>query len=102
MSAGLPQVTRVRGAETDHANRSVDAAMLAARTGRFSEIYFNRALSTCSGGCIQSRLRPDVVGVRRDDRSLDLWEALSGRQRLSDRQYELSPFVSPSRVQEAE
>ena len=90
---GAPQRTHSRGQETNHAYDSIDEALEMAKTGQFSEIYFNTSLSTATGRVIQSMIRPDVFGRLRDDVENDYiyhsWESLSFGQTLRWRQSQM-------------
>ena len=61
--SGNPQENIGGRGATTHADRSVEEALILARTGRFSMILFNRTMSTVTGRVVQSNLRPDVYGV---------------------------------------
>jgi hypothetical protein len=67
MLYGTPQQTFSRDSETAHARDCVNVALRAAATNRYSAIYFNRAISTVTGGAQAVALRPDVVAVVRPE-----------------------------------
>jgi hypothetical protein len=75
---------------------SGELAILLARTNRFSEVWFNRGLSTISPGTFQSLLRPDVTAVARPELDLgyrfEPYEIFSPRQNRQDRQAQFAPF----------
>ncbi len=67
---GMPQETWRQGARSNHARDSVDAALRYAMSNKYSQIYFNSALSTSTASEADAPLRPDMLGVVRPE--LDL------------------------------
>ena len=51
-----------------------------AASGDYVEIYVNKAISTATSGRIQSRLRPDIIGVRKGE-GYDVIEVRSPSQK---------------------
>jgi hypothetical protein len=100
---GAPQVTYSRGEETGHAADSVSEALRMAETNQFSDINFNRAISTSTGRQVLSAIRPDVMGVVRPELDLDHlfhpYESLSPGQDIEERREEMPQDV---RVKPAE
>jgi hypothetical protein len=47
-----------------HRIRTYREAIGMAKSGRYDKIYINKSLKTATSGRVQSRLRPDVAGVR--------------------------------------
>ena len=68
---GTPQVTYSRGAETGHAEDSIEEALRLGATNQFSELHFNRTFSTATGRVVQSLIRPDVLAVVRPELDLE-------------------------------
>ncbi|MDH7475764.1 MAG: hypothetical protein QHJ74_17450 [Anaerolineae bacterium] len=56
-----------------------------AASGEYSEIYVNKAVSTATGGEVQSRLRPDIIGVRKGG-GYDVFEVKSPSQEFKQLQ----------------
>jgi len=94
---GIPRRTVSRGVDTDHAQVSVEQALLYAGTNKYSEIFFNRSFSTISNGRYGSQYRADVVGHRRPTLDpggeYDVYEVLSPRQSGPARERVLRPAV---------
>ena len=63
-----------------HWNTIVQETMEMAASGEYVEIYVNKAISTATGGQVQSRLRPDIIGVRKSG-GYDVVEVVSPSQR---------------------
>ena len=93
---GAPQRTYSRAQETNHSYDSIDEALLMARTGKFSDLYFNTSFSVATGRIIQSKIRPDVFGVLRPDAEDDYiyhpFEIWSGGQTREARQGQMPTF----------
>lgn len=96
MLIGTPQVTRSGGAETRHADDSLEQGLQLANTNRFSMVFFNRSFSTITSGEHTFLIRPDVTAVVRPELELGyrLWpyESLSPGQMLPERQNEMPPI----------
>lgn len=94
---GVPQRTTSGGVETNHAIKSVEAALELAETNQYSDIFFNRSFSTISNGEYDVWLRPDVVGLRRPTLGFgpkfDVFEVLSPGQSGPAREQVLRPAV---------
>jgi hypothetical protein len=94
---GTPQRTVSQGVETNHALNSVEQALNFAESNKYSDIYFNRSMSTISNGETDVQLRPDVVAVLRPALSTgfkyDIGEVLSPRQNGPERERKLRDFI---------
>lgn len=64
---------------TGHAFASARAAYAMMRSGDYSRIALNRTLTKITGGDVDSKLRPDVAGLRPDGK-VDITEVLSPGQ----------------------
>ena len=52
-----------------------------AESGNFERVHMNQAVSTITDGAVQSKVRPDMAGVRADNKKVDTVEVLSPGQR---------------------
>jgi hypothetical protein len=98
---GTPQVTYSGGSETGHAEDGINEALDLARSNQFSKFYFNRSFSVITNRMVQSRIRPDVVGVVRPELNLreiyHPYESLSPGQRREYREQDFpkDPSIKP-------
>ena len=85
---GLPETiggTRISWPSAPHNPRGghwdviVQRVQEMAASGEYSEIYVNKAISTATGGQVQSWRRPDIVGVRKSG-GYDVFEVVSPSQ----------------------
>ena len=86
---GKAQKTLFRGMPSGHAFRSARAAVAMLRSGSYDKIALNSRLSTLTDGAVNSRLRPDVAGLRPDGK-IDITEVLSPRQNAAQLQAKYS------------
>jgi RHS repeat-associated protein len=68
---------------TGHAFASARAALTMVRSGNYSSVALNRTLSKITNGDIDSKLKPDVAGVRPDGK-VDVTEVLSPGQKPAE------------------
>lgn len=98
---GDPQPTKRNGEPTNHDVDTVNAALSYAITNRYSQLYFNSAITTSTTGAVRSALRPDLMGVVRPQLPLSYrfqpYESYSPGQKPADRQQQLQlhPDIAP-------
>ncbi len=99
---GTPQVNKTGGVENAHADDGIQEALALAKTNRYSAMYFNRSLSTITGGGIKFHVRPDLVAVTRpeidDIIRLKPYESFSNGQSEQERQYQMPNLSSVDRI----
>ena len=76
---GHAQKTLFKGAPSGHAFRSAREAFSMVQSGKFASVHMNRTLNSITKGDINSKLKPDVAGVRPDGK-IDITETLSPGQ----------------------
>jgi hypothetical protein len=102
---GTPQETIREGETTNHAEDSVEAALEFCRTYRVRRIFFNRGMTTSTGGLVRNPLRPDVMAELEPDPGFGPqiryipYESLSPGQDLESRIRQLNLHPSIGRVQ---
>ena len=80
---GKAQKTKLLGGPSGHAMRSLREAAAMLRSGAYDTVSLNRTLKTITEGGVNSRLRPDVAGLRPDGK-IDITEVLSPGQKHED------------------
>ncbi len=68
------------GVETTHASTSSRIANEMAESGEYSSVHMHQQLKTITNGEVESKVLPDVAGVRIDNGKIDVVEVLSGNQ----------------------
>ncbi|TDK27212.1 hypothetical protein E2F46_03130 [Luteimonas aestuarii] len=82
---GSAQRTTRAGMASGHAFRQLREAAAMLRTGGYEKISLHRSLRTLTDGAVNSRLKPDVAGLRPDGK-IDITEVLSPGQKAADLQ----------------